>query len=424
MNYLLKELPALVDAGVINEDTAENIRQYYNQKSDSSSQRLVMVFSILGALLVGLGIILIIAHNWDDLSKGAKIVCALAPMIISQSLCAVALVRHSGSRTWREASSTSLIFSIAAAIAIVSQVYHMHGDLSRFLIVWMVLSIPVIYVMHSRMASLLVICGITWYAVNESYLDYFSFDPQIAWYYWLMLAAVIPFYILLLRKERRNFFYYHTWFIVISVTIGLGMFGESGEQWLYVGYMALFCIFILTGSTAWFSESRLIANGFLVAGSMGVAIILISLGFEWNLSHGASIQSGMELYVSLAVFLIASALLLYHIRRNGPPLNMQGTIFIPFSIIFFLGYFQPELARVLVNLLLLVTGILIMRHASRANSLFTMNYGLALIAALIVSRFLDDDITFVIRGLIFIAVGIGFFAANFWILRKKRLAKS
>ena len=66
---ILKELPELIDKKVISEETAEAISRYYQDRQSASPNRLNTAFGILGAALVGLGIILIIAHNWDELRR-------------------------------------------------------------------------------------------------------------------------------------------------------------------------------------------------------------------------------------------------------------------------------------------------------------------------------------------------------------------
>ena len=66
---IIKDLPELIAAGIISEETARNIQQYYQHKSQTSGNKLYIVFGILGALLIGLGIILIVAHNWNIFSK-------------------------------------------------------------------------------------------------------------------------------------------------------------------------------------------------------------------------------------------------------------------------------------------------------------------------------------------------------------------
>ena len=43
-----------------------------------------------------------------------------------------------------------------------------------------------------------------------------------------------------------------------------------------------------------------------------------------------------------------------------------------------------------------------------------------ILTALIVCRFFDTDFSFVVRGLLFIAVGAGFFVANIYMIRKRK----
>ncbi len=66
---LVNDLDELVSNNVISGDTADQIRIHYQRKSNQSPSRLLIIFGILGALLIGMGIILVIAHNWDIFSK-------------------------------------------------------------------------------------------------------------------------------------------------------------------------------------------------------------------------------------------------------------------------------------------------------------------------------------------------------------------
>jgi uncharacterized membrane protein len=151
---ILKDLPDLIAANVITEDTAQRIRTFYQQKEDHAPNRLVIVFGILGALLVGLGIILIIAHNWDTLGKVPKLGIALSPLLIGQAVCAFVLFKKSDSTAWREGAATFLFLAIAASISIVSQVYNIEGTLHGFLFLWMVLALPVIYTFIGGFAAI------------------------------------------------------------------------------------------------------------------------------------------------------------------------------------------------------------------------------------------------------------------------------
>ncbi|MBC7747547.1 MAG: DUF2157 domain-containing protein [Methylotenera sp.] len=65
---IINELEELLHANVVTTEIAKNIREYFHQKKEESHNRLSSIFGILGAILVGLGIILVFAHNWDNLS--------------------------------------------------------------------------------------------------------------------------------------------------------------------------------------------------------------------------------------------------------------------------------------------------------------------------------------------------------------------
>ena len=84
---ITSELQELLKANVVTAETAEKIRQYFNQKEQGNQNKLSSVFGILGAILVGLGIILVFAHNWDNLSRFTKVILSFLPLIIGQLFC-------------------------------------------------------------------------------------------------------------------------------------------------------------------------------------------------------------------------------------------------------------------------------------------------------------------------------------------------
>src|SRR5690606_7931594 len=151
---LLKELPQLLKDNIITQDVASKIEAYYSTKQDDAPNKLFTVFGVLGSVLVGLGIILILAHNWDDFPRTLKVVFAFLPLVIGQLFVGYAIWKHK-SNTWKEASGTFLFFAVGSSIALVSQIYNIPGDLSTFLLTWIVLCLPVIYLLKSHSLALL-----------------------------------------------------------------------------------------------------------------------------------------------------------------------------------------------------------------------------------------------------------------------------
>ena len=90
---LEKEISELVDHDIITSETAGKIQDYFNSKKTNHSTNLFTVFGVLGSLLIGLGIILVLAHNWDVFSRSIKTCLAFLPLIIGQLLVAHSIVK-------------------------------------------------------------------------------------------------------------------------------------------------------------------------------------------------------------------------------------------------------------------------------------------------------------------------------------------
>lgn len=415
---VLKELPDLVQNKIITEEVAQQIQEYYSSKQ-SSSNRLLIVFSILGALLTGLGIILIIAHNWDELPKALKLSFALLPMLIGQLACGLVLFKGHNESWKREASATFLFFSIAASISIVSQVYNIEGSLSGFLFIWMILSLPVIYVMRSSMTSLFYICGVTWYACE---LSYFHYPSEISWWYWPLLLAIIPYYYSL-SKTLGNFFNFHSWLIGLSMIICLGTLNDKNDEMILIAYISLLSAFVSLGQLRPYANLRLISNAFLIIGSLGIISMFLSLSFEWywnELAYAENMFSSQEFVIALVTTLFASYFL-YRCMTDPPQpgINLKSFAFLIYIVLFAIGINLPVVSQILINVTVLVFAVFTMLSGARQDRLSILNYGLLIVTALIICRFFDTNMSFVFRGLLFVAVGVSFFTANYYMIKKR-----
>lgn len=422
---ILKDLPELIKANVITEDTAHRIQDYYNGRKTTNSNRLFIVFGILGSILVGLGIILIVAHNWDELSRGTKTVIVFLPLFLGQLLCGYVLFKRPESVAWREGASAFLFFSIGACIALVSQVYNIPGETGTFLLTWMLLCFPLIYLMNASLTSLLFLCGITYYASTIGYWSYPSSQPYL---YWLLLLGVLPHYYRLYKERpQSNFLIFHNWIIPLSIIIAMGTIAHKTEELMFIAYFSLFGLFYLIGNLDFFNAGKTRNNGYMILGSLGTIILLLVLSFGWfwddirveGFQFNEVIVSP-EFIVSAVVSLLAGWILYRHFKsRTLNAWEPLAIIFILFIITFIIGIFSP-IAVVLINLYILALGILTIRKGAVKDHLGILNFGLLIITALVICRFFDTNISFVIRGLLFMIVGASFFAANYYILKNRK----
>jgi uncharacterized membrane protein len=134
-----KDLEELVENQIISKNTAQDIQAYYQSKKTSPQKRLFIVFGILGAILIGLGINLIIAHNWDDFSRPVKAFFAFLPLVLGQLACLYVILKKYESTAWREGSSAFLFFCCGRKYFINQSDFNIPGDLSSFLLTWVFL---------------------------------------------------------------------------------------------------------------------------------------------------------------------------------------------------------------------------------------------------------------------------------------------
>src|SRR4051812_17791367 len=110
VRWLRGQLPELVAGGAISSENARAIERHYESVKPRPNFGFIILAAV-GAALVGAGIILLIAHNWDEFSRATRTIIAFLPLLIAQALVVFVLLRRNESRPWREVVA---IFDVAA----------------------------------------------------------------------------------------------------------------------------------------------------------------------------------------------------------------------------------------------------------------------------------------------------------------------
>ncbi|MBK9109454.1 MAG: DUF2157 domain-containing protein [Saprospiraceae bacterium] len=422
---ILKDLSELVQENVISHEIAERITSYYDQKNQKPSNKLVLIFGILGALLVGTGILLILAHNWDSLSKISKTSLAFLLLLASQTLCLFTLLRKSDNAVWRECSAAFLSLALGSCISLISQIYHISGDFKQFILVWSLLTLPLVYLMRSSVTMLLFIIGITAYLI-----DYSVQSEQItkAFIYLLLLAFVLPYYFQNIRKNQDHILLtlIH-WAIPLSLLFMPVTLARDNGEYVFIIYFSLLAAFLAVGQSNYFNSKVPIQNGYSYIGSIGTVILLWILSFDgfWNtlidkIIPWSSWMHTPEFLFAIIISLLTMALQLFQLK-TGILTKFQALqfVYLVFIPIFFLG-FSSSLSILSINLLCFLIGLLIILQGLKKHNLSELNSGLFIISGLVICRFFDSDLSFVLRGVLFVCIGLGFFIINYRMLKSKK----
>lgn len=344
------------------------------------------------------------------------------PLLIGQVFIGVSITKNK-SLAWKEASGTFLFFAIGACIALISQIYNIPGNLNSYLLTWTLLSLPLVYLLRSKALLLLCLVFATYYACNFGYA-YLS-KANSPWWYLILIVALIPFYLKWLQTEKRsNALSVFHWLFPLSFTIVLGAFTISNNNFGYLMYVILFGLFYNIGRLPYFISQKLRRNGYLIIGSLGTVITLLLASFKWlwtDVNRDGFVFNYQELSI-IAVLFITTLVFFYrsYFKLKPSSLSLFQIVFIVFAGLFFLSYANTTTPVILTNILLFVLGLNAVQIGVKTVHFGVLNYGLLIITALVVCRFFDTDMSFVLRGLLFVSVGIGFFATNYMMLKKQK----
>lgn len=436
VRWLRAELPALVASGTISAETAQAIERYYEARSTGSSKIGFVLLAAVGSILVAAGIVLLIAHNWDDFSRPVRCVIAFLPLLAAQALSVFVLMRRNESKAWRECAAIFNVAAIGTAISLVSQTYQIHGSLANFIFVWMLLSLPLIYLMRTTLGAIAYLIGaVAWLFVR---LGVQEVDPT---YFWLLLVLVVPYFATVYRRNRGSG---ETAGLAIvlaaAAAIGLGFTADFSKANLGVlAFAGFFATTYICGieffPTA--NSGRLHFLALLAGVAIGVMTIVLTFGDIWRFRSAPvwpiDFPHNLSVVIELSFPIAAIALAAGSFVRRRVQFSVLAAAF---PVIAGLGWYVSSLcerpsgtwwpktecdswAAILLDVYALGLGVELIGRGLRANSTARTNFGLLVIAGLGIARFFDSDLSFVTRAIGFIVIGVGFILTNVMLFKKR-----
>src|SRR2546423_1763784 len=436
IRWLLAELPELVTSAVLSEETADALRQHYSSQPPDAPRRIGFILSaILGSLLVGAGVVLLVAHNWDFLSRPVRCAIAFAPLVLSQALAVFVLLRRRGSAPWRECAAIFNVAAIGTAIALVGQTYQIQGDFARFILGWMLLALPVVYLFQTSVGLSAYFVGVTVWVFSSKHGDFFGAHPNDLWG-WMLLFLGLPAFLTLLRQNRKGYgTLLATTALAIAAAFSLGQTDEIGAQSFWrCSFAAYWTLVYLVGAVSFADWRPTRFHPFVAIGWIGILSLAVFLSFQdqWRNRQwqnavdfvprhypdllAAGIQFG---WIAAALLFVGYAL--WKKRES----NLAPAALMPIVVIAWLIAKQTGDGLVpflCLNFFVLALGVYTLLRGIRSGRVFEANLGMVVIAVLATARFFDSDLEFVVRGIAFIAIGLGFLVTNLVVFKRKARA--
>jgi uncharacterized membrane protein len=268
-----------------------------SEESDARSGRFTLIVSVLGALLLGTGLILFFASNWESLGHFTKLILiTLLPIIPLVGGYYLSEIKKDFPILGK-----SLIFLgvllIGASLALYGQLYHLESNPRWLFLTWFLLSIPFTYIIpFGALALAHTILYIVWFHLEFAFRDgMWGIEPKEKTFVLWSLGMGLDLLIigLLLQWKTKIFTAVHTAYRQFGLFFVL-LTGWIYTLWIYVTevldysdmarlglnllYIAVLAAGVWIGVT--FRKSYVISQTFF-----WIAVYLISLYFDffWSL---------------------------------------------------------------------------------------------------------------------------------------------
>jgi uncharacterized membrane protein len=203
---LKKQLSRWQAAGLIDQQTLEGIVDF---EAKRGRPRLDYVLAALGAVSIGIGIISLVAANWDGIGPRTK----LAADVVLATALAVAVYYATRRAAWLLVEGLGIVYYLfsLASLALVGQVYQLGTPAWQALALWSVVTVPLVLLLRSYLAGMVWFIGASLSYVMAT-LELFEFTHRsrsadwavgllLAWPLVAMLVARAPW----LNDGRRRF---------------------------------------------------------------------------------------------------------------------------------------------------------------------------------------------------------------------------
>lgn len=140
--FKTKQLDKLVQAGIISAEQKVQILNFEDGKNTGFVARLI---TLLGVFTIGVGIISVIASNWDNISDAVKLFIMFAALF-GCGICA-GMYHQKGAFEKCEKLLVAMFLLSAAAIGLIIQIYQLSGGKwYSVLAMWFLVTSPLLFV--------------------------------------------------------------------------------------------------------------------------------------------------------------------------------------------------------------------------------------------------------------------------------------
>ena len=392
------------------------------QKPDHNST-LIIIFSILGTLLAGTGLVLIFITFWQKMPLPLKAVLSLLPLVAGQTAGAFVLFKKKDKIPWCEGAGVLWCAGIAATLTMIYNVFSMPFHWDSLLIAESLMLLPVILLL--KCVSPLIVCygtAISWFFTDHSVSVYLRLAVTVII---IIIGCLFTAHRVKAEKKSIRSLYSH-WISIITITVFSIILAVefSGEFALAISCAGAIGLSLLLLS---FREQDILMP-YRIPGLLLTSLMLFGCGayyYGW-------LSADAENIVPTAVILAAAviAFICSFISKSLPEektlrayLGISLLALLSFSVLlYFLQNgskdYHHEIFTTTMKIIAISANILLMISGAKSRKLLPINTGFISVSALTVLIVAQSGFSMIINGLLLLVCGGVLLLINYRLSKK------
>jgi len=344
---LKRETALWLKEGIITDAQKELLLGRYAVQEEAEKKagpgRLITTISVLGSILIGVGVILFIASNWSGIPRWAKLSLIFIPMLTSYGLGYY--LRCERKNFPKIGASLILLGAVifGAGIFLIAQIYHISVHYPNGPLLWGLAVMPLAYLFRLRtILTLALIDLLIWLGMESSFHSSLYFNSPISFVTLFLITGIALWSAGLMHRGIGSFSWLSAPYVVLGILLTFtGSYvltfdvfsvsiGDERFVWFYAGILLLFLSTIIPYAFSGEGESQ---RAYEIAGlALLMSIVLAAIFFLRRDPADPYInesRNGLVLFSNIVFALaVLGMIVLGYLRRNAVYINLGLLFFV------------------------------------------------------------------------------------------------
>jgi uncharacterized membrane protein len=433
IRWLLAEIDRWQADGLVSAEQAGRLRQRYEPSPETAAGTVpwgLLVFASAGAIVIGLGVILLFAYNWAEIPKFGKLALVFLAIIAAHAGGIRLLARPGWQPKLGEALTALGTMFYGAGIWLVAQIYNLDEHYPNGFLFWALGALAMAWAIRSTANGLLAVVLLAIWGCTEA----FDFHAPVFWSVLLVAVGLLP-----LAWKQRSGLLLAASLAAIQLLLAVNVFNWGGGAQAFTATLAWAVLLVAAARLTDANHPDFSAGTRVMAffgfGAFIVCAYLLSFHraaddlLDWARNYSSRPALAFAFSWSLFALGLAGWLRIAYRSLLQKELEIRREEWLlPIALLYCFGIAYlgqrgwGSFVSWSFNLMLLGFAIMWMWRGCQESRLRPTVLGSLLLGAVVLARYFDLFQSMASRGLAFIILGI-IFVAEAMFYRKVRQAK-